>query len=75
MPKPNKRLCRNCFSDMTGKVCPVCGYTNKTRDGSGLFLQRGTKLNGSFIIGGVIGSGGFGVTYTAYDLKAEKKLR
>lgn len=74
MPKPNKKLCRNCFSDMAGKVCSACGYTNKSRSGSALFLQRGTKLNNSFIIGGVIGSGGFGVTYMAYDLKKEKTV-
>lgn len=69
MPKKNKKLCKNCFSHMSGKKCSACGYTDKQRDGSGLFLQRGTKLNGSFIIGGVIGSGGFGVTYMAYAVK------
>lgn len=74
MPKPNKKLCSNCFSDMTGKVCSACGYTSKRQDGNGLFLQRGIKLNNSFIIGGVIGSGGFGVTYMAYDLKNEKTV-
>lgn len=74
MPKKNKKLCKNCFSHMSGKKCSACGYTDKQRDGSGLFLQRGTKLNGSFIIGGVIGSGGFGVTYMAYDLKTEKAV-
>lgn len=74
MPKLSKKLCRNCFSDMSGKVCAACGYTNKRRDGSGLFLQRGTELNSRFIIGGVIGNGGFGVTYMAYDLKNEKKI-
>lgn len=72
MPKSHKKLCGNCFSEMSGKVCPACGYTNKRRDGSGLFLQKGTKLNGNFIIGGVIGSGGFGITYMAYDTKSEK---
>lgn len=72
MPKSHKKLCGNCFSEMSGKVCPACGYTNKRRDGSDLFLQKGTKLNDNFIIGGVIGSGGFGITYMAYDTKSEK---
>ncbi|MCM1023454.1 MAG: serine/threonine protein kinase [Prevotella sp.] len=39
-----------------------------------MFLKRGTKLGNRFITGGVIGSGGFGITYTAYDLKNEKTV-
>lgn len=74
MPKPNKKLCRNCFSDMSGKICHVCGYTNKRQDGNDLFLRKGLILNDSFVIGGVIGNGGFGVTYMAYDLKNEKAV-
>lgn len=73
VPKSHKKLCGNCFSEMSGKVCPACGYTNKRRDGSGLFLQKGTTLNGNFIIGGVIGSGGFGITYMAYNTKRQVK--
>lgn len=68
----NKKSCRNCFSATTGKICPVCGYTNKKSDGNTLFLPVGTKLNGRFMIGGVIGSGGFGITYISYDTKNEK---
>lgn len=68
----NKKSCRNCFSATTGKTCPVCGYTNKKSDGNTLYLSVGTRLNGRYMIGGVIGSGGFGITYISYDTKNEK---
>lgn len=68
----NKKTCRNCFSAKTGKICPVCGYINKKSDGNTLYLPVGTKLNGRYMIGGVIGSGGFGITYISFDTKNEK---
>lgn len=73
MPKLRK-MCGNCFAYTTEKICPVCGYAGKKQYGKSLFLPRGTKLNGSFILGGAIGSGGFGITYIAYDLKNEKTV-
>lgn len=37
-------------------------------------LPRGTKLAGKYIVSGVIGHGGFGITYLAFDVIADKKI-
>lgn len=69
MNVPRKK-CANCFSDIEkrGKVCPVCGYA-KGMPGEPTVLPRGKKLGGRYVLGGCIGSGGFGITYLAFDLK------
>lgn len=69
MNVPRKK-CGNCFSDIEkrGGICPVCGYA-KGMSGEPSVLSRGKKLGGRYVIGGCIGSGGFGITYLAFDLK------
>ncbi|MDE7288035.1 MAG: serine/threonine protein kinase, partial [Oscillospiraceae bacterium] len=62
-------LCKNCFSEKKGRSCPVCGYSGSSGNNTGSALKRGTRLNGRYTVGGVIGSGGFGITYMAYDMK------
>lgn len=63
------RLCANCFSEKKGRSCPACGYSGSSGNNTGSALKRGTRLNGRYTVGGVIGSGSFGITYMAYDLK------
>lgn len=66
-------VCPNCFGDKYNPsqgVCPVCGYSafndeHVTDRG----LAPGTVLNNRYVIGRVLGSGGFGITYKAYDFK------
>lgn len=38
------------------------------------FLAMGTALNDRYVIGKVIGSGGFGIIYLAYDTDSERKV-
>ncbi len=61
-------LCMNCFS-VKGQyeVCPFCGYAEGTPTEQPHYLTPGTILANHFIIGTVIGFGGFGITYKAYD--------
>lgn len=59
--------CARCMREMeTEGVCPLCGYQpEKGRDLSA--LDPGTLLNGRYQLGAVIGRGGFGITYAAWD--------
>ncbi len=63
-------ICLNCFKDRYNyDVCPHCGYVNGTLPEQEFHLYPGTILNGRYIIGTVLGFGGFGITYKAWDIK------
>ena len=61
-------LCMNCFS-VKGQydVCPFCGYVEGTKPKQPHYLTPGTILWNRFIVGTVIGAGGFGITYKCFD--------
>lgn len=61
-------LCMNCFS-VKGQyeVCPFCGYVEGTPPEQPHCLTPGTILGNHFIVGTVIGFGGFGITYKCFD--------
>ena len=61
-------LCMNCFS-VKGQyeVCPFCGYVEGTPPEQPHYLTPGTILGNHFIVGTVIGFGGFGITYKCFD--------
>ena len=62
-------LCMNCFS-VKGQyeVCPYCGYAEGTPPKQPHYLTPGTVIGNHFIVGTVIGSGGFGIIYKCFDL-------
>ena len=62
-----KIYCSRCMREMeTEGACPRCGYepTGKRNLSA---LEQGTLLNGRYQLGAVIGQGGFGITYAAWD--------
>ena len=66
------RYCYNCFQSMPdgATVCPSCGYNASAQTGKfPMALPPGTVLNGRYILGRVLGQGGFGITYIAQDHK------
>ena len=69
-----KKLCECCFSEVNEQTCPYCGYNKKTTLNDPAVLPCGTVLVGKYIVGKVIGKGGFGVTYLAYDCQLGKKV-
>jgi serine/threonine protein kinase len=64
-----ENLCIGCMAEKgTAIVCPICGYREEPSSTTPLFLAARTLLKHRYIIGRVLGSGGFGVTYLAWDL-------
>ncbi len=63
-----KGLCPNCFgTGFTEAFCPDCGYSLGEVNGQDRALPAGTILFNRYLVGRVLGIGGFGITYKAYD--------
>ena len=62
---------KRCYGCMRLKddqpVCPHCGYDERTQNDIHQ-LPTGTVLKEQYLIGRVLGQGGFGITYLAWDL-------
>ncbi len=56
------------------QVCPHCGYVVGKAAEEAIHMEPGTLLYDRYIIGKVLGYGGFGVTYVAWDGKLEQKV-
>ena len=68
-------LCYGCFREYDSKFCPYCGYRiGSTAENYPLALPEGSILAGQFVIGKVLGQGGFGITYLAQDYFTKRKL-
>lgn len=59
------------FKDNPEDICPHCGFDPKTYTIRAQELAPFTILNGKYILGRSLGSGGFGITYVAYDKDLE----
>ncbi len=70
----NKVLCSGCFAPIKKEPCRKCGFSENSYVPDSMALPVGTVLMGNFIIGRVLGRGGFGITYLAYDAKYGKVI-
>ena len=63
------RRCYNCMNELVGeaKICPACGFDNSLYVQPDEALPCGTVLRERYMIGRVLGQGGFGLTYIGYD--------
>ena len=55
-------------------ICPHCGYVEGTGAEEAVHIVPGVVLHDRYIIGRVVGYGGFGVTYLAWDNRLEQKV-
>lgn len=55
-------------------LCPHCGFDNEHIDGLEYAMKLGTILHEQYLIGTVLGQGGFGITYVGYDISLELKV-
>ena len=70
-----RSLCMGCMEDRGhSAVCPHCGWVDGTYPESALHLPPGTVLVDKYLLGRVLGQGGFGITYLAWDIYLDRKL-
>lgn len=64
-----KKICINCMKEkpLEGGPCPYCGFNKDDYSIDSRQLLPMTPLNGKYILGKVLGIGGFGITYLALD--------
>ena len=66
-------LCPGCMAvlDEPDLPCPLCGFDKTTYSSSPRSLRPFTKLNGKYLVGKVIGEGGFGITYIGFNMETD----
>ena len=62
--------CPKCFKELhkVGEVCPICGTMSSDIPKEVYHLVPGSILKEKYYIGEVVGFGGFGIVYRAWDL-------
>lgn len=69
------RYCTYCLNPLEREApCPVCGRSEGAYAPLPHHLPPGTMLLGRYLIGRVLGEGGFGITYIGLDLRLELRV-
>ena len=70
------KRCLRCFHNYEGNKteCPWCGFRESQQLKEPQYLSVGTVLQNRYEIGAVVGAGGFGITYAAWDRVLEQRV-
>ena len=70
------RRCMKCMHPLAAgeTVCPECGRAYGSANAESFALKLGTILEGKYLVGEMLGQGGFGITYIGFDLLLEQKV-
>lgn len=70
-----KYFCDHCLKEIDPEQpCPYCGFDIDDYEEASHTLPHGTLLKQKYVIGSVIGEGGFGITYAGWDLALNKPI-
>ena len=72
-------LCLGCFciNEKDPKICPFCGFDKDTynQEASGkMYLPAGTVLQGNYLLGRMLGTEGFVITYLGFQLNLDRMV-
>lgn len=70
------RICLGCMREKTtaGEKCPYCGFDVAEYEHEPRWLPLMHILNGRYMLGKVLGEGGFGITYIGIDLNLQSRV-
>ncbi|SET45415.1 Serine/threonine protein kinase [[Clostridium] aminophilum] len=71
------KLCLNCMKNTMEddmKCCPDCGFRRNTPPRVAFHLAPGHVLSNRYIVGTVLGFGGFGISYKAWDTELKTAI-
>lgn len=69
----SERRCYGCMQIIDGDFCPHCGWP-KEKNNEPHQLPVGTVLRDQYVVGRVLGQGGFGITYLGWDRHLESAV-
>ena len=70
------RICLGCMREKptAGGECPYCGFDAENYKHESRWLPMTSILNGRYMLGKVLGEGGFGITYIGIDLNLQHRV-
>lgn len=74
-PAEYSNICLGCMADkVDDPICRICGFDESQPETHRLRIKPRTILRDQYLIGKVLGQGGFGITYLGLDLVLHKKV-
>ena len=69
-------ICMQCMKELHERngICRHCGFDNNVWINTAHQLACGSILAGTYLVGRVLGQGGFGITYIGYDLNLDVRV-